>query len=149
MYERRYAGAELLKRVYSVDSPLPWRQMPLWHHMLQWRHVPPINMMMILKLVLPGFEWVATTCWGQYPPGELLVKVRSEAIVPRRLPSPYGSCRACRTCGSRFPDPTGVWNSAGIPPSLGNRCAIPTAPTGPEAMLFFNVDMDLSHNHNI
>ena len=26
--------------------------------------------------------------------------------------------------------PTGAWNSRGIPQALGNRCAIPTAPTG-------------------
>jgi hypothetical protein len=43
----------------------------------------------------------------------------------------YGSCRACRTCGSRFAGPTGAWNSCGIPQALGNRFAITTAPTGP------------------
>jgi len=43
----------------------------------------------------------------------------------------YGSCRACRTRGSRFAGPTGAWNSCGIPQALGNRCAITTAPTGP------------------
>lgn len=35
------------------------------------------------------------------------------------------------------------------PQVLGIRCAIPTAHTWSEAMLFFNVDIDLSHNHNI
>lgn len=31
----------------------------------------------------------------------------------------------------------GLWNSWGIPQTLGNRCAIPTAPTGPGAELYF------------
>jgi len=30
-----------------------------------------------------------------------------------------------------------LWNSCGIPQILGNRCAIPTAPTGSSAELHF------------
>jgi hypothetical protein len=53
----------------------------------------------------------------------------------------YGSCRACRTPGSRLAGPTGAWNSARIPQVLGNRCAITTAPTGPS--IRFSISLGL------
>jgi hypothetical protein len=100
-------------------------------------------------MVLPGFEWVATTYCGRWLAGTGIAKTRSVVLLTRALHSPCGSCRACRTCGFRFAGPTIAWNSCGIPQALGNRCAIPPAPTGPAAVLFFNVDKVLRRNHNI